>query len=121
MAEALRILLVGDLVLDEPDAPFFFDAVRDTLRTADLVIGHVEVPHTRRGAEMAGDIPAPASDPENLRALGGAGFGIVTLAGNHVFDRGAEGIADTRQALADQGIAVCGAGENLDAARRPAI
>lgn len=115
-----RLLMTGDLVLDEPNADFFFDLARDTLAQADLVVGHVEVPHTLRGQESVGDIPAPASDPENLRAVGRAGFHMVSLAGNHIHDRGAEGIEDTIANLAAQGVASAGAGADLAAARQPA-
>jgi poly-gamma-glutamate capsule biosynthesis protein CapA/YwtB (metallophosphatase superfamily) len=118
---AFRLMLTGDLVLDEPNADFFFDRARDVLGLADLLIGHVETPHTDRGVESVGDVPAPASPPENIAALGTAGFGIATLAGNHIHDRGAEGIADTRALLAAQGVAPVGAGADLAEARKPAI
>ena len=121
MSEAFRLLIVGDLVLDEPDADNFFDLARPTLAEADAVIGHVEVPHTRRGVESVGDVPAPPADPENLEALGRAHFAAVSLAGNHIHDRGAEGIEDTIAGLSAQGIVSTGAGANLAAARRPAM
>lgn len=117
----IRIVLGGDLVLDEPNAPFFFEHVRDALRAADLAIAHVEVPHTRRGYEMKSDVPAPAADPENLKAVAEAGVGVATLAGNHIFDRGPDGVIDTRAELERLGVAACGAGADLDAAKRPAI
>lgn len=117
----LRIMMVGDLVLDEPQADRFFDLSRDVLRSADVLIGHVEVPHTTRGTESVGDVPAPASAPENLQALRNAGFHMASLAGNHVHDRGAEGIADTIATLASLGIVAAGAGQNLAAARQPAF
>jgi poly-gamma-glutamate synthesis protein (capsule biosynthesis protein) len=117
----VRIFIVGDIVLDEPQADRFFDLARETLRGADVLIGHVEVPHTTRGIESRGDVPAPASAPENLEALGRAGFHVATLGGNHIHDRGAEGIADTIANLTAQGVAVCGAGEDLVAARTPAV
>lgn len=118
---SLDILLVGDLILGEPEPDRFFDGARDVLASAGLVIGHVEVPHTRRGRERAFDIPAPAADPDYLAALGRAGFHVATLGGNHIFDHGMEGIVDTAAALADAGIASCGAGVDLDSARRPAV
>src|SRR5690606_18611177 len=122
MASApLRIMMVGDLVLDEPRADRFFDDARGLLKTADVLIGHVEVPHTTRGKESVGDVPAPASDPANLAALRNAGFHLASLAGNHVHDRGAEGIADTIAMLKSHGIAATGAGANLAEARKPAI
>jgi len=36
-----RVMLVGDLILDEPKPDRFFDASRHLLRTADIAIGHV--------------------------------------------------------------------------------
>jgi poly-gamma-glutamate synthesis protein (capsule biosynthesis protein) len=121
MADSLRIMLVGDLVLDEPQADRFFDLARPTLAHADLRIGHVEAPHTRRGKESHGDVPAPASDPDNLKALKTAGFQLASLAGNHIHDRGPEGIADTIATLKENGVAATGAGANLAEARKPAI
>jgi poly-gamma-glutamate capsule biosynthesis protein CapA/YwtB (metallophosphatase superfamily) len=120
-ADSLRIMMVGDLVLDEPQADRFFDAARQTLKTADVLIGHVEVPHTTRGVESVGDVPAPASDPENLAALKNAGFHMASLAGNHVHDRGAEGIADTVAMLNGHGIVTAGAGQTLGEARKAAV
>ena len=121
MADVFKLYMTGDLVLDEPQADTFFDPARAMLAEADLLIGHVEVPHTTRGVESIGDIPAPASDPENLRAMGRAGFHMASLAGNHIHDRGAEGIADTIANLTGQGIVSAGAGLTLADARRPAL
>jgi len=117
----MRIMLTGDLILDEPEPDTFFDGVRHLLHQGDLVIGHVEVPHTTRGHQGGFDIPAPPADPRHLDALGRAGVHVATLAGNHIYDSGAEGIADTIAALQVQGIATTGAGQNLEAARTPAI
>jgi poly-gamma-glutamate capsule biosynthesis protein CapA/YwtB (metallophosphatase superfamily) len=121
MTSPFKLYMTGDLVLDEPNADFFFDKARPMLSEADLLIGHVEVPHTTRGRESVGDIPAPASDPENLKAVGRAGFHMVTLAGNHIHDRGGEGIEDTIANLTSQGLLSAGAGLDIDAARRPAV
>jgi poly-gamma-glutamate synthesis protein (capsule biosynthesis protein) len=121
MTRPFKLYMTGDLVLDEPDADFFFEPAKAMLAEADLLIGHVEVPHTTRGVESVGDIPAPASDPENLRAVGRAGFRMVSLAGNHIHDRGGEGIADTIANLTEQGVASAGAGLDLSHARRPAV
>jgi len=115
------LMMVGDLVLDEPDPDFFFEAARAVLHSADLLVGHVETPYTLRGQELQSDIPAEAADPAKLAALKRAGFHGASLAGNHVFDRGAEGIEDTVGGLRENGIAAFGAGPDLAAARAPAI
>ena len=117
----LRLMLVGDLILDEPDPDSFFEPARSILRQADLLVGHVEVPHTRRGCENTSDVPAPPSDPDNLSALKRTGFHVATLAGNHISDAGPDGIEDTIATLRQLDIATTGAGMNLAQAHEPAI
>jgi poly-gamma-glutamate synthesis protein (capsule biosynthesis protein) len=114
------VLLVGDLILDQPNPDFFFARSRAVLLGADVVVGNVEVPHTTRGWQSTTDVPAPPSDPDHLRALGRAGFHVATMAGNHCYDAGPFGIEDTVAALRAQGIATTGAGANLLQARQPA-
>ena len=117
----IDLLLTGDLILDEPNPDSFFDLVRPTLLKADLVAGHVEVPHTRRGTESSRDVPAPPANPEHLCALRRAGFHVATLAGNHIFDSGPNGVEDTISELRAQGLVTTGAGANLQSARQPAV
>lgn len=119
--QAVSIVLAGDLVLDEPDGAYWLGGIAPALRAADLAVGHLEVPHTTSMVELAGDVPAPGAPPENLAAIADAGFGMVSLAGNHIADCGAQGIADTRQGLAKEGVAFAGAGATLAEARAPAI
>lgn len=119
--DALTVLLTGDMVLDVPEADHWLSGIAPALRSADLAIAHLEVPHTRRGSEVAGDVPAPGADPDNLDALARAGVGLVSLAGNHIADCGAQGIADTVQRLQALGIAHTGAGADLATASKLAV
>jgi poly-gamma-glutamate capsule biosynthesis protein CapA/YwtB (metallophosphatase superfamily) len=119
--DALTVLLTGDMVLDVPDADHWLSGIAPALRSADLAIAHLEVPHTKRGLELAGDVPAPGADPDNLDALARAGVSVVSLAGNHIADCGAQGIQDTLVRLQQLGIAHSGAGADLAAASRPAL
>lgn len=125
-AEGLRepgdlvIVLAGDLVLDAEDPDHWLSGIAPVVRAADVAIGHLEVPHTRRGTELEGDVPAAPAPPEHLDALPRCGFAALTLAGNHIADWGAEGIEDTIGRLDALGIAHTGAGATLDDARRPA-
>lgn len=117
----MRILLTGDLVLDVPEPDHWLSGISPALRNGDLVIGHLEVPHTLRGQEHGGDVPAPGADPAHLDALGRAGFRMLSLAGNHMADCGPAGIEDTIAGLDRLGIAHAGAGASLAAARQPAV
>lgn len=120
-ASSLSIVLAGDLILDEPDPAHWLSGIAPALRAAGLAIGHLEVPHTSRGVEVAGDVPSPAAAPEHLAALKDAGFDMLSLAGNHMADCGAIGIADTIAGLDALGIAHAGAGSDLAASRAPAF
>ncbi len=117
----VTIMMVGDLILDEPNPDSFFETSRQTLLTADVAIGHVEVPHTNRGSENSTDVPAPPANPENLATLHRVGFHIATLAGNHIADSGPNGIEDTIATLRSIGILSTGAGMTLSQSREPAV
>ncbi|GGB27441.1 hypothetical protein GCM10011380_16370 [Sphingomonas metalli] len=118
---ALDILLLGDIILDVPEPDHWLGGIAPVTQRADLAIGHLEVPHTRGGQEMEGDVPAPGADPDHLAALARANITLLSMAGNHIADRGAEGIADTVAELDRLGIAHAGAGATLAAALQPAI
>jgi poly-gamma-glutamate capsule biosynthesis protein CapA/YwtB (metallophosphatase superfamily) len=114
------LVFSGDLVLDEPNPDHWLGGIAPALQRADLAIGHLEVPHSRRGTELAGDVPAPGADPAHLPALQRAGFDAVSLAGNHIADLGADGIVDTCEGLKRLGIRFTGAGIDLKSASAPA-
>ena len=116
---SLDLVFSGDLVLDEPQPDSWLAGIAPALRAADVAIGHLEVPHTLRLSELRSDVPAPGADPTHVPALARAGFHAVSLAGNHMADCGAAGIADTLNALDAAGIAHNGAGRDLAEARAP--
>ncbi|WP_432933096.1 CapA family protein [Microbispora sp. CA-135349] len=118
---SFTVMAVGDLVVDEPDPASFFAPARETLGRGDVVIGHIEVPHSTSTAQVSTDVPAPPADPAALSAVAGAGFHVVTLAGNHVYDVGDQGVADTIKYATEAGMATAGAGLTLEEARRPAV
>lgn len=117
----VSVYATGDLVLERDDsAPLLAEAKR-VLAEADVLIGHLEVPHTTATVQMSADVPAIPAPPSALDGVADAGFDVATLAGNHVFDLGAAGIADTRARCAELGIATAGAGGNDEEAWEPAV
>jgi len=115
------LVFAGDLILDVPQPDYWLDGIAGHLRAADIAIGHLEVPHTSRAPRLHTDIAAPGADPHNVPAVRRAGFQAVSLAGNHIADCGAEGIADTVAALDASGVAHSGAGADLASALRPCV
>jgi poly-gamma-glutamate synthesis protein (capsule biosynthesis protein) len=129
-AGPLRIIAVGDIMLDGTSRPVFaqhgydyaFAGVKPLFQGAAFVFGNLEGPLTDRGTPEQDKTYVFRSPPDKVtRALVGAGFNVVTLANNHTLDYGAEGLAQTIEALDAAGIAHTGAGANLKEARRAAI
>jgi gamma-polyglutamate biosynthesis protein CapA len=127
--QELRVAAVGDIMLGGTaamelvnfgyDYPFVY--VGDLLRAADVTFGNLEGPLTRRGSAQSKQYVF-RSPPELVApALARAGFDVVSLANNHTLDYGVEGLHDTIQGLERAGIRYAGAGDNLAAARKPAM
>lgn len=123
MKNELTLMGVGDIIDDttQPEAPF--ELVAPAFHAADVVVGQGELPFTSRGNSTFPDLKYSSlpCDPKNISALKRMGFDVITIASNHSWDAGAPGVEDTIAGLQENGLAYCGAGMNLDEARKPAI
>ncbi|HEX6196734.1 MAG TPA: CapA family protein [Jiangellaceae bacterium] len=118
------IVATGDILLHPPlwdqardDADAGADAMDFTpqlasiapiVSAADLSICHLETPLAPAGGAYAG-YPRFAAPPQIVPALADTGYTACTLASNHTFDQGADGVDRTLDALRSQGIATVGA------------
>ena len=124
----LRLAAIGDIGLIGSARAFArregYDAalasLAPSLRVADLAFANLEFPVGEPGWVEPGRSTEFWHDAEVLPALARAGVGVVSIANNHTMDCGPRGVARTREACAAAGIAVVGAGEDLDTARAPA-
>ncbi|HID39272.1 MAG TPA: CapA family protein [Calditrichaeota bacterium] len=87
---------------------------------ADITMVNLENPLTRRGKPVEKPFTFRAM-PEYVHLLQAGGIDIVTLANNHIYDFGKEGLYDTIRILDKGKIKHVGAGINLAAARKPVI
>lgn len=94
--------------------------VRDTLKSVDLRFANCERQYSARG-KASETSPHGCQPPEMAQIFTDCGFDAVTVANNHMYDFGPEALLDTRALLLAKGIAVTGAGRDLDEARAPAI
>ena len=126
----LHISAVGDIMLGGTAGPelktlgydYPFVYMRDYFQGSQVVFGNLEGPLTDRGTPDTDKKYVFRSPPNKVvPALKAAGFTIVSLANNHTMDYGAEGLAQTMDALDAAGIYHVGAGQNLAAARQPAL
>lgn len=123
------LLFVGDVMLARGvefyteregggDFEFPFSYVSSTLRAADLTIGNLEHPVSDRGRNQGSEYSLRAS-PDSVTGLKGAGFDVVSLANNHIWDWGTDALSDTITHLDRAGIAHAGAGMNEPSANAP--
>jgi len=126
--KSVKLLAVGDILLSGivakvikdkgPKEPFTF--VLPEFKKANLIFGNLEGPLSNRGNPLKNRC-CLYSPPETVKSLKYAGFNILSLANNHIFDYGYEGFEDTISLLKENNISWFGAGRNLNEARTPAI
>jgi len=121
------VLCAGDVVphgdvlasLRAHGAASLLSGVAGVFARADAVVVNLETPaHAGRpeSADGALRFNAPGS---LLDGLAGAGVDVVTLANNHGYDQGPEGIAESLRAAASRGMQVAGASAGSADARAP--
>ena len=124
--EEVVLLFTGDIMLDRTvkkqvmdvgagDWRFPFMRIAEYLRSADITMANLEGPVSARGTQV-GSIYSFRFDPESLEGLIYAGFDLVTLANNHIWDYGQQAFLDTMKHLTDSGISFVGAGNNFEQA-----
>ena len=110
---------IGDIILAEgPQAPW--EGIADELAAADLRVGVLETAVGSAGVaeDKAYTFQAPPEAADNLSA---GGFDVVTLANNHSYDFGAEGLLETERLVVAAGVRAVGAGDSLGSARSGVI
>jgi len=131
-AELLKVIAVGDIMLGRGvgarlEAQYLgylhpFKNIAEELKKGDIVFGNLEQPITGSSHSLDGRMKfVLKSKPESIAGLKFAGFNLLSLANNHIMDYYDTGLYDTLNILEQERIAFCGAGKNLDEARRPAI
>lgn len=89
------------------------------MQSADLFCVNSEFAFTEGGEALDGKAYTFRSKPGNVSIYETMGVDLVTLANNHIYDFGPQGLTDTLKTLDDAGIAHVGAGENLADASAP--
>lgn len=123
------VIAVGDIMLSRgvgrkiaehgPDFPFA--KIQAFLPQDGVIFGNLENPISSRG------VPSPLSqsnfraDPRVVEGLARAGFKVLSLANNHIYDYGREAIEDTLKLLKERNIHAIGIGRSFEEAREPVI
>ena len=89
------------------------------MKGADVLTINNEFPYTDWGTALAGKTYTFRAHPGRVQELKKIGVDLVSLANNHVFDYGEEGILDTFETLEKAGYPYIGAGRNIEDATEP--
>lgn len=118
----ISILFVGDIMLDGGPGNYVangrdpFEKVGQLLTSTDLTIGNLECVLGRGGQQMLKNYTFRAAN--NSEKFIKRYFHAVSLANNHSFDFGAEGLMECMKVLKDNQIGYFGAGSDAYYARR---
>ena len=115
-------IAVGDIMLSrgvqykidtegQGDFLFPFLKIAPELNTADVVFGNLEGPISDKG-DKVGSAYSFRAKPEVIAGLVFAGFDVLSLANNHMFDYQRVSLEETMRFLAGAGIDYIGAGFN---------
>lgn len=118
--EPVTLVVVGDIMLsryvaqkieEHGDPGYPLAGVRQILQQGDIVFGNLESPITP-GRTIGVPEMVFRADPPVAAALQTAGFNLLSLANNHSWDFGAQGLQDTMHHLDQNNIGYVGAGPN---------
>ena len=127
--EPIRVLFVGDIMLSRyvgremekrNDYLYPFREVAEEIQKADIAFGNLEGPISDRGSNQ-GSIYSFRADPRVVEGLAFAGFDVIGVANNHIWDWGRLALEDTITLLKENGIDAVGAGRNEVEANAPVV
>src|SRR6185503_5697332 len=119
--QPLTVVLTGQSMIRSDlraTVPAAVPRIRALLQ-GDVVFTHLEAAIAENGQSVQQG-RGFLTPPESLDALQALGFNLLSLSGNHAFDLGATGIANTLRETSRRHIAHAGIGDNLDEAAAPA-
>ncbi|KPJ71700.1 hypothetical protein AMJ50_01015 [Parcubacteria bacterium DG_74_3] len=127
----ITLNFVGDIMLDrgvkymvkkygEGDYKFLFSKIATNLNEADISFGNIEGPISDKG-QRVGSIYSFRNEPRTIESLIFAGFDVLSVANNHIFDYGREAVEDTFLRLKEIGIDYVGGGFSEKEAHLPLV
>ena len=122
----VKVVIGGDICPVRRSMPYFINGDAQTIfndllsvfEKADLTVVNLECPLIKKKSSILKSGPVLGADSESVNGLKNAHIQVVGLANNHIMDHGAEGLRNTISTCRNAGLAVVGAGENLNEAQK---
>lgn len=110
--------VAGGTIAKSDLAGCFDQGTLSIMQSSDVFMLNNEFPYTSRGTRNQKKWTFRA-DPAKASLLREIGVDVVSLANNHTFDFGEQGLLDSLDALTAAGVPYIGAGHNIEEARQP--
>lgn len=117
-----KVFFAGDYLNTKGNPEFVDQDLKDIISSSDLAICNLEGPidhKYKNGIKKAG--PHLYQHKDSIKFLKETGFGLVSLANNHIYDYGQVGLEETINELNRMDLKYVGAGLNFDEAYKPMI
>ena len=122
----VKLLIAGDFVprarvqclIEDGKCNDVFSGVAPYILDSDYSVINLEAPIVVSPSAVSIQKCGPniKSSPKTIKALKSVGFNLVTLANNHFYDYAENGVSDTLQICADEGMDFVGGGYNINQA-----
>ncbi len=98
-----------------------FSGLRGMLSDDEIAFANLETPLSMSRAPMRGNPPRLGAPPEAAGALARAGFDVLSVANNHVWDQRDLGLEDTIRAVREAGMMAVGSAAREELAPGPVV
>lgn len=118
----ISVLVAGDYcphgritnLVEQGDYDTIFGQVKSTIEQCDYSLVNFECPvSTSNSSGIVKNGPVLGCSPKSVESIKYAGFKAATLANNHFYDQGENGVKETIASLNKSGIAYVGGGHNI--------
>lgn len=123
-----KIIIFGDVCPDNDYRKIFdkgcsalSEEIIHEIKDAEYVVANFECPATNENKPITKCGPNLKAKPEDLQVLLKNGINVLSLANNHIFDYGINGVIDTLNTCHNHGFHIFGAGINRNEADKPLI
>lgn len=111
---------VGTKIRNAKNPTLPFQKVKNILSAGDITFVNLEAPFYNKGEPVTAGMIFKA-EPETIEGLIFAGIDVVSLANNHIKNKGEAGLLYTLNSLTNAGIKYVGAGKNDEEAHQAAL
>ena len=117
----VNIFVAGDVINTSNEDNFVHGELISLIKRQDLSICNFEAPVESVAAKVIKAGPALTQKKDTIELLKAAGFNLLLLANNHIYDHGEEALISTLKAISNSNLLTVGAGLSKEDAYKPLI